>query len=113
MSDSPPPSKMNLVSPSDERRRYPRRPAKSIPVSGPVNGELIDMSEAGFAIETRNRPSLKRRGIFRLEMGANRPDFFGQVQWVRLTGIDPLPNGESTPIYRAGIALVDREAEYE
>lgn len=92
----------------DERRRYPRRPVYKVAVSGPVSGKLIDMSEAGFAVETRNRPTLHRKGIFRLDMGAHRPDFFGEVRWVRLTSVDPLPNGESVPVYRAGVALVQR-----
>ena len=110
MPDRPSKKTPVLVNSSEERRRYPRRTAQSISVSGPVTGEVVDMSEAGFAVETRHRPSLQREGIFRLEIGANRPDFLGQVRWARLTGIESLPNGESSPVYRAGIALIDRTA---
>lgn len=111
MSDTPSIKTPVLVNGSEERRRFPRRAAGSISVSGPVTGEVVDMSEAGFAIETRHRPYLRREGVFRLDLGIHRPDFFGQVRWARLTGVDTLPNGESSPVYRAGIALVARDVD--
>ncbi len=91
-----------------DRRGHPRKSAESTFVAGSISGRLVNMSESGLGLETQKPLPVLKQGTFTLGIGKARPQFRGQVRWCRLTGTASLADGETAPVYRAGIALVSR-----
>jgi hypothetical protein len=94
------------VASASEVRRHYRKSVNDIVLSTPVAGRLLNISEAGMGVETRSPLSVRTRSVFVLESGTSRRTFEGEVRWCRLTDTIPLSHGESTSVYRAGIAFV-------
>ena len=97
-----------FVDGESDRRLNPRRSAESTFVAGSVSGRLVNMSESGLGLETERPLPVRRMGVFTLEIGSTRPQFRGEVRWCRLTGTQTSGDGDSTPVYRAGVSLVSR-----
>ena len=89
-----------------DRRQFPRKVAESTFVAGSISGRLVNMSESGLGLETEKPLPVLKQGMFTLDIGKARPKFRGEVRWCRLTGTAAATDGDSVPVYRAGIALV-------
>ena len=68
---------------------------------------IVDINSSGIGIETREPLAVLARSNFACSSGTTRLEFFGEIRWCRLTDTIPLPGGEGSPVYRAGIAFVE------
>lgn len=89
-----------------ERRELSRKVTKSTFVVGSISGHLVDVSESGLGLRADQALPVLKKATFTLEIGKARPQFRGQVRWCRLTGTAAAENGESVPVYRAGVAIL-------
>ncbi len=91
---------------ADHERRRSRRVALpdthgSLVVS--LDGRVLDISVAGMAIETNSRLSPHHRIALRIAKGPELLQLEGRVVWCFLQGTRAAENGETIPLYRAGI----------
>lgn len=68
-----------------------------------LDGRVLDISVAGMAIETHSRLSPHHRIALRIAKGAELLQLEGRVVWCFLQGTRAAENGETLPVYRAGI----------
>ena len=68
-----------------------------------LDGRILDISVAGMAIETHSRLSPHHRIALRIAKGAELLQLEGRVVWCFLQGTRSSENGETLPVYRAGI----------
>ncbi len=68
-----------------------------------LDGHILDISVAGMAIETHSRLSPHHRISLRIAKGAELLHLEGRVVWCFLQGTRAAENGETLPVYRAGI----------
>ena len=90
-----------------ERRGKKRLAAKTPFVAGSFSGRLVDMSETGLGVEVGKPFPVRLRTTVTLEIPTVRPSFRGEVRWCRLTNTIRTAESSVSPIYRAGIALLD------
>lgn len=92
-----------------ERRRSPRVQLAdthgNLIVS--LDGKVLDISVAGIAIETHSRLSPHHRISLRLRKGPELLQLQGRVVWCFLQGTRATGQGETLPVYRAGIEFTD------
>ena len=92
---------------SSEERRHARKSQNQLLLTAPVAGRIVDINETGIGIETREPLAVLAQSKFACSSDSTRLEFFGEIRWCRLTDTIPLPGGEGSPVYRAGIALVE------
>ena len=95
------------VDASSEERRYTRKSPNQLLLTAPVSGRIVDMNASGIGIETREPLAVLAQSKFVCSSDTMRLEFFGEIRWCRLTDTIPLPGGEGSPVYRAGIAFVE------
>ena len=97
----------------EERRRTERHPVEDL--SGSLlfshRCRVLDLSERGLAVRTHTPLAPGRAYTLRLERGEGRVDLTGTVAWCRLQGTERDEEGESRPVYRAGLELEEELAE--
>lgn len=88
-----------------ERRRFPRRGIRDMPLVQPVLGEVVDMSAGGVAVLTWNALPVHKELYLSFGPGQQRVRVRARVIWCRLRatrpGVDWLPK------YRAGIQFLE------
>lgn len=94
------------MSPSSADRRKSRRvpvPRRDGALEISLDGTVLDISISGMAIETPSR--LAPRGFITLHLHHPRGEvtIAGRVVWCFLQGTSTAADGESRPLYRAGI----------
>ncbi len=89
-------------------RDHTRRKVQDVRLEAPIRGHIVDLSESGLGIESPQPLEVRKRYVFRFNTRRARPEFLGEVRWCRL---ESFGSGEAAPVYRAGIALVDRDDE--
>jgi len=90
-----------------DKRRHNRRWLNQMRLTSPVSGRVTDITLAGMGIETREPlPVLKRRK-FSFGLAKNQLEYQGEIRWCRFVDSIPLPNGERSAVYRAGIAFTE------
>jgi hypothetical protein len=90
-----------------DTRSHSRRAVEGVLLETPIRGQIIDLSEGGLGVESGRPLEVNRQYVFRLKTKHGRPEFRGEVRWCRLKSIGA-GNGSTAPIYRSGIALVER-----
>ena len=88
-------------------RGHARRKVENVGLESPIKGEIKDLSEAGLGVESSQPLEVGRQYVFRMRTRRARPEFLGEVRWCRLESLGS-GDGNSAPVYRAGIALVER-----
>lgn len=88
-------------------RSHTRRKAEDVGLEAPIKGRIIDLSEAGLGVESSQPLEVCRQYVFRMRTRRARPEFLGEVRWCRLESLGS-GDGKTAPVYRAGIALVER-----
>ena len=72
-----------------------------------LDGKVLDISVAGMAIETHSRLAPHHRISLRLRKGPELLQLNGRVVWCFLQGTRANEQGETVPVYRAGIEFSD------
>ena len=90
-----------------ESRRHLRETPLGIDLRNPVPGNILDISTSGLGLETSDSLVPLSQQNFTLGIGAARATVLGEVRWCRLAGTRMTDRGESEPVYRAGIALLE------
>ena len=65
--------------------------------------ELIDISTSGVSVSCTRRLNMGAEYLFKFEHGDKVISVKGDVVWARLTGVKKVTEGESVPVYTAGI----------
>ena len=88
-----------------ERRRHPRLPVEG--VSGgflfSTSARIINLSLDGMAFETSDYLQVGRVYALKLTQDDDELALRGRVVWCRMVGTRRLENGETTPLYSAGL----------
>ncbi|MGB5161919.1 MAG: PilZ domain-containing protein [Thermoanaerobaculia bacterium] len=91
----------------DRPRDHPRHKVDRVSLEEPIKGRIVDLSESGLGIESSQQLEVLGRYVFRLSTGKARPEFLGEVRWCKLESLGSR-DGKKAPIYRAGVALLER-----
>lgn len=94
------------MSPSSADRRKSRRvpvPRQDGALEISLDGTVLDISISGMAIETPSRLAPRRFITLHLHHVAGEVTIAGRVVWCFLQGTNTAADGESRPLYRAGI----------
>lgn len=92
---------------SVEKRSYGRRPLRYLTLVSPVRGEVLNVSQGGMCLEAVGRLAIGTECHFTL---SNQGDVFrvsGFVRWCRLSRTLQTDDGDSVPIYVAGVSIKD------
>lgn len=93
---------------SDRRRsRRVRLPQTHGQLILSLDGKVLDIGIAGMAIETQSRLAPHHRISLRLRKGSELLMLQGRVVWCFLQGTRTNDQGETLPVYRAGIEFAD------
>ena len=88
-----------------ERRGHTRLPVEGI--SGgflfSTNARILNLSLDGMALETSDYLQVGRVYALKLTQDDDEVALRGRVVWCRMVGTTRLENGETTPLYRAGL----------
>ncbi len=88
-----------------ERRRYPRRGIRDMPLVQPVLGEVVDMSAGGVSVLTWDALPVHKELYLSFGPPGQRVRVRARVMWCRLR---PTERGvDWTPKYRAGIQFLE------
>jgi hypothetical protein len=91
-------------------RRHKRYRTQSLLIDNPVEGRVVNVGQAGFAIETLEGLSVGETYLFKVRLGEKHLRLSGRIQWCRLTSTASNGGDETLPIYKAGVALVETVA---
>ena len=97
------------MEPDSDKRRFEREWRGQLLLTSPVSGRIVDMNLAGIGIETREPLNVRTLNEFICASAGARMEFLGEVRWCRLVDSIPQLSGDRSPVYRAGIAFVDRQ----
>ena len=89
-----------------DERGHRRRPSSGIAITNPVQGTVVDVSSAGIGLECERPLRVRDRYPFTLAMDPDlRTHRSGEVRWCRMMATNDEETGESTLVFRIGIAL--------
>lgn len=88
-----------------ERRCYPRRGIRDMPLVQPVLGEVVDMSAGGVSVLTWDALPVHKELYLSFGPPGQRVRVRARVIWCRLRPTEP--GVDWTPKYRAGIQFLD------
>lgn len=93
--------------PETGRRRAKRHEVKDVfgSLLFRVRVTVANVSLTGMAVETSERLRVGRSYQIRLTDGDRGIDVDGEVKWCRMTKAQKVSSGDSSPVYRAGIAF--------
>lgn len=93
-----------------ERRTRERLSTDPIEVTSPtVQGQVLNLSMDGLAIETATRLSPGKK--LSLKIDGEGHTIQGRVKWARLSSLRRGEQGDSKAIYRAGIAIENEDED--
>ena len=88
-----------------ERRGYPRRGIRDMPLVQPVLGEVVDMSAGGVGVLTWDALPVHKELYLSFGPPGQRVRVRARVVWCRLRATEP--GVDWTPKYRAGIQFLE------
>jgi hypothetical protein len=88
-----------------ERRTCPRYPGHSLQVDTPVLAKVIDLSATGMGLEGLHRPPFEGEKVFSVLSEADRIEIRGKVCWCKMVSTLYTTEGDTLPVYRAGISF--------
>lgn len=88
-----------------ERRSYPRRGIRDMPLVQPVLGEIVDMSASGVGVLTWDALPVNKELYLSFGPPGQRVRVRARVIWCRLRATEP--GVDWTPKYRAGIRFLE------
>ena len=88
-----------------ERRRYPRRGIREMPLVQPVLGEVVDMSAGGVSVLTWDALPVHQELYLSFGPPGQRVRVRARVIWCRLRATEP--GVDWVPKYRAGIQFLE------
>ena len=88
-----------------ERRRYPRRGIRDMPLVQPVLGEVVDMSADGVSVLTWDALPVHKELYLSFGPPTQRVRVRARVVWCRLRATEQ--GVDWTPKYRAGIQFLE------
>jgi len=92
---------------SVERRSYGRRPMRYLSLVSPVRGEVLNVSQHGLCLEAVGRLAIGVECHFTLASQGDSFRVSGFVRWCRLSRTLQTDDGDSIPIYVAGVSIRD------
>ena len=90
-----------------EERRLDREPAIGFALRRPIRGRIVDISALGAGVESHSPLKVLEERPFLLGIGKSTATIRGEVRWCRLSETKSTADGESIPIFRAGIAFLE------
>jgi len=90
-----------------EERRLDREPAIGFALKSPISGRIVDITAFGAGVESHSPLKVLEERPFTFGIGRSNATVQGRVRWCRLSETKRTTDGESIPIFRAGIAFVD------
>ena len=94
-----------LTEVESDRRRYPRRGIRDMPLVQPVLGEVVEMSASGVAVLTWDALPVNKELYLSFGPPGQRVRVRARVVWCRLRATEP--GVDWTPKYRAGIQFLE------
>ncbi len=88
-------------------RRHKRYRTRSLVLDNPVAGRVVNVGQAGFAVETIEGLSVGESYLFKVRLGDKHLRLPGRIQWCRLTATETSGDDEAQPVYKAGVALAE------
>ena len=101
------PSNVGWVLGDTELRRHARESPFGLGLKNPVPADIVDISVSGFGLETSSPLVPLTKQNFTIGLGEGRATVLGEIRWCKLTGTRMVDRGESEPVYRAGVALLE------
>jgi len=91
-----------------DERHARRIPTHNLILRSPVQGRVVDLTEAGLGIECNEPLKVFHRYPITLIVGKKRSKLHrqGEVRWSRLTAAGVGTDGEPEMLYRAGISFL-------
>jgi hypothetical protein len=89
----------------DERREHRRHSIANLKLKTPVNGEVLNASHLGMAVQTNESLKVGRRYAFRMRDGGDVIRVPGKVEWCRLVRLLRIDENEFLPVFRLGVRL--------
>lgn len=105
--DSPVSHRKRRISDRPEERRLDREPAIGFALKSPISGRIVDITAFGAGVESHSPLKVLEERSFILGIGKSSATVLGEVRWCRLSETKLATDGESIPIFRAGIAFID------
>ena len=90
-----------------EERRLDREPAIGFALRSPISGRIVDITAFGAGVESHSPLKVLDERPFTFGIGKSSATVRGEVRWCRLSETKLTPDGESIPIFRAGISFLD------
>ena len=90
-----------------EERRLDREPAIGFALGSPIKGRIVDITAFGAGVESHSPLRVLEQRPFIIRIGKSSATVRGEVRWCRLSETKRTRDGESIPIFRAGISFLD------
>lgn len=100
-------SKSEWVPGDPESRRQLRESPRGLDLKAPVPAHIVDISMSGLGLEAGSSFAPFTQHKFTIGVGQAEATVLGEVRWCELAGTRMTDDGESVPIYRAGVALLE------
>ena len=99
--------KIAWVQGDTESRRHLRESPLDLVLKNPIRGHIVDISRSGIGLESSSPLVPLTQQKFTIGLGAGRASVLGEIRWCKLAGTRTIDKGESEPVYRAGVALLE------
>ena len=88
-----------------ERRLHRRHGVSNLRLSGPINGDVLNTSPTGIAVQTNESLRVGWSYAFKMKHGTEMIRIPGKIQWCRLVRLMRVDENEYLPVFRMGIEL--------
>ncbi len=88
-----------------ERRDHRRHAVANLRVNGPIEGDVINTSHLGIAIQTNESLTVGWSYAFRMRNGPEVIRIPGKVRWCRLVQLLRVGENEFLPVFRMGVQM--------
>jgi hypothetical protein len=105
--DSTPSHRKRRIAEGHEERRLHREPAIGFALRSPISGRIVDITAFGAGVESHSPLKVLDARPFTFGIGKSSATVQGEVRWCRLSETKLTPDGESIPIFRAGISFIE------
>ena len=99
----------------ENTRRYQRYRLDFVEINGQLTlaseVSILDISMGGVSLKADKRLNIGGKYMLRLEEKEKRISVKCEVAWARLSGTKSSPEGETVPVYTAGMRFVDLSEE--
>ncbi len=88
-----------------ERRDHRRHAVANLCVKNPIEGDVINTSHLGIAIQTNESLTVGWSYAFRMRTGSEVIRIPGKVKWCRLVQLLRVGEDEFLPVFRMGVQM--------